>query len=71
MFQMFQGRGSRILIIRNYYVNHCQITNVQKNWANFVNGISRYVRDNNNLFTLNLSLKSLAGLIWIYFYIRF
>ena len=71
MFLVFQGRGSRILIIMDYYVNYCQKTNVYKKWTNFVNGISSYVHDNSHLFTLKVFFKSLAGLIRIYFYIRF
>ena len=38
MFQIFQGRGSRMLIIMNYSANYCQITHVQKKRVNFVNG---------------------------------
>ena len=54
MFLVFQGRGSRILIIMDYYVNYCQKTNVYKKWTNFVNGISSYVHDNSHLFTLKV-----------------
>ena len=51
----------------DYYVNYCQIANVQKKWVNFVDGISRYVHDNSHLFTLEFSFESLAGLIQIHF----